>query len=155
MVVTPRNIEIKQRVLSRCGNEKLSTLSDLVDYVSAEEAALTETASLSNPCNLDSSIRQSTYKSGKSQPNHTPCKFCGKPRHSQSNSYEDRKRMCKAFGQSCAKCNKKHHFAAVCQSGHATQTEGILEDNESVIIGSITSANLYQQDDYIYPNHCL
>ena len=59
------NIEIKQRVLSRCGNGELSTLSDLVDYVSAEEAALTETASLSNPCNLVSRIRQSTYKSGK------------------------------------------------------------------------------------------
>ena len=35
------NTEIKQRVLSRCGNSELSTLSELVDYVSAEEAALT------------------------------------------------------------------------------------------------------------------
>ena len=45
------NIEIKQRVLSRCGNSELSTLADLVDYVSAEESSLTETNSLSNPCN--------------------------------------------------------------------------------------------------------
>ena len=149
------NTEIKQRVLSRCGNSELSTLSELVDYVSAEEAALTETASLSNPSNLVSRIRQSAYKSGKLQSNNAPCKFCGSPRHSQSNGYEDRKRLCKAFGQSCSKCNKKNHFAAVCQSGRMPQTAAITDDGESNIIGSITTANLYQQNAYIYPNHSL
>ena len=122
------NLEIKQRVLSRCGNGELSTLADLIDYVSAEESALTETASLSNPCNLVSRIKQSTYKSGKSQSGTGPCKFCGGSRHSPSNNYEDRKRLCKAFGQSCAKCSKKHHFAAVRLSGRIAQAAAINED---------------------------
>ena len=86
------NVEIKQRVLSRCGNSELSTLADLVDYVSAEESALTETTSLSNPCNMVSRIRQSAYKSGKSQPNNAPCKFCCGARHSPNNAFEDRKK---------------------------------------------------------------
>ena len=148
------NLEIKQRVLSRCGNGELSTLADLIDYVSAEESALTETASLSNPCNLVSRIKQSAYKSGKSQSGTGPCKFCGGPRHSPSNNYEDRKRLCKAFGQSCAKCSKKHHFAAVCQSGRIAQTAAI-NDDEGSIIGSITTANMYQTDTFAYPSHCL
>ena len=62
--------------------------------------------------------------------------------------------MCKAFGQSCSKCGKKHHFAAVCQSGRVAQTAAI-DDSDTSIIGSITSANLYQQDTHVYPDHCL
>ena len=67
------NLEIKQRVLSRCGNSELSPLAELVDYVSAGESALTETDSLSNPCNVVSHIKQSTNKSSKSQSGSSTC----------------------------------------------------------------------------------
>merc|ERR1711952_223018 len=85
------NMDIKQRVLSRSGNGELETLTDLVNYISAEETSLTETASLSNPSSSLSRIGQSTYKAGKSQPSQFPCKFCGETCHTPANTSEDRR----------------------------------------------------------------
>ena len=49
---------------------------------------------------------------------------------------------------------KKHHFAAVCQSGRTAQAAAI-DEPENSIIRSITSESLYKQDTYTYPDHCL
>ena len=62
------NLDIKQRVLSRSGSGELDTLARLVEYISAEESAMSETVSLSTSNNSLSRIQQSTNKSGKSQP---------------------------------------------------------------------------------------
>ena len=150
------NMEIKQRVLSRCGNGELGSLADLVDYISAEESALNETASLSANVNNNtiSRIKQSSYKSTKSPTRQGPCKYCGGQRHTTSNKVDDRKKLCKAFGQECSKCGKRNHFAVVCQSGKAPQVANLgTEDGE--LIGSITSTNVYQSDTFPYPDHCL
>lgn len=43
------------------------------------------------------------------------CRYCG--RHHDAN-----KQACPAYGQTCTKCRKLHHFAAVCRSSSATTT---------------------------------
>ena len=93
------NLEVKQRVLSRSGNGELDTLSKLVDYISAEEAAMSETVSLSTTTSSLSRIGLSSYKSGKSRNSQPACKFCGETRHTQNNTADDRKKLCKAFGK--------------------------------------------------------
>ena len=148
------NMDIKQRVLSCSGNGVLETLTDLVNYISAEESALTETASLSTPSSSLSRIRQSTYKSGKSQPSQSPCKFCGETRHTPANTSEDRRKHCKAFEKTCSKCQKQHHFASVCQSDRPLQTSAVHEGNDG-IIGSITRNNLDESETFAYPKQSL
>ena len=53
-------LDIKQRVLSRSGNAELETLDKLVQYISAEEAAMSETVSLSTSSSSLSNIKQSS-----------------------------------------------------------------------------------------------
>ena len=120
------NLEVKQRVLSRSGNGELETLSKLVDYISAEESAMSETVSLSTNISSISRVRQSTYKSERLREAQPACKFCGEARHTQANTSEDRKRLCKAFGKTCSRCKKQNHFSSLCQS-RPQQTASVQE----------------------------
>ena len=149
-----RNMEIKQRVLSRSGTGELKTLAELVTYISAEESAMSETLRLSAPDSDISRIRQSSYKSNKSQssPASPKCKFCGGARHTQANTAEDRQRLCKAFGKKCTNCQKLNHFASVCQSGHRTQAAPLLDTND---ISTLTVDNLYDPETFVYPDSSL
>ena len=59
--------------------------------------------------------KQWTQKSGK--PDKAPnsnCKYCGKT-HSKG--------KCPAYGTTCSKCNKRNHYAKVCQSSGKDRTE--------------------------------
>ena len=77
------NIEIKQRVLSRTGNDELPTLAELVNYIAAEEISCSESLSVQSESNTVGHVRQrkSSYKN-----NQGKCNFCGGPRHSSSGS---------------------------------------------------------------------
>ena len=58
------------------------------------------------------------------------CRYCG--RH-----HDVSKQSCPAFGQTCAKCHKRNHFAAVCRSRPATTTpshqQNVREIDEAVL----------------------
>ena len=96
------NMDIKQRVLSRSGSGELDTLAKLVEYISAEESAMSESVRLSDSSSSLSRIKESTYKSGRSQHSSQPaCKFCGESRHTSANTSDDRRKLCKAFGKTC------------------------------------------------------
>jgi hypothetical protein len=107
------NNEIKQRVLSRTGNDELKSLAELVSYIASEESSFSESSSSSPDPNLVGHVggRKSSYKK-----NLGKCNFCGGPRHTNSNTSEDRQKLCKAFGKMCSKCGKPNHFSSVCQS---------------------------------------
>ena len=108
------NLDIRQRILSRTKVGELPTLSALVEYIAAEEASVTESHHLQSPASASlSAVRRSpsSYKNIKK-----PCNYCGGPRHSPSNSLEERKKICRAFGKSCAKCGKPNHLSNVCKS---------------------------------------
>lgn len=53
-----------------------------------------------------SKSRDQRFSSGKKS-----CKFCGR-------EHDFKKELCKAYGQTCRKCNKPNHFASVCKSRH-------------------------------------
>ena len=156
-----RNMEIKQRVLSRSSSGELGTLAQLVAYISAEESAMNETLRLSTPDSEVSRIRQSTYKSHKSQPSPPTqkCKFCGGARHTQTNTIEDRQKLCKAFGKKCATCQKSNHFSSLCQSGRRAQTAPLIDSNElssiTMELSSLTVGNLYSPQTFAYPDSSL
>ena len=118
---------------------------------------MSETVSLSTSCSSLSlsRIRQSTYKSDKFQPGSQPaCKFCGESRHTPANTLEDRRKHCKAFGKSCSKCQKQHHFASVCLSSKPQKTASVKE-GDGGLVGSITRDNLYSNETFSYPDHSL
>ena len=148
------NMDVKQRVLSRSGSGELDTLAKLVDYISAEEAALTETVSLSAPSHSLSYVRQSGYKQQGKVQSKQLCKFCGAARHTPSNTAEDRKKLCGAFGKTCTKCQKRNHFSSVCQSGRHSQA-AVAQDVSDNSIGSITASNLYSPETFAYPENSL
>ena len=58
------NSEIKQRVLSRTGNDELQTLDELVNYIAAEEISCSESHSVHSESNTVGHVRQrkSSYK---------------------------------------------------------------------------------------------
>ena len=86
--------------------------------------------------------RKSSYKKNLSK-----CNFCGGPRHTSSNSPEDRQKLCKAFGKICSKCGKQNHLSSVCQSARNGSKVSNIETEESAgdpnQMSSITADNLY------------
>ena len=52
------NSEIKQRVLSRTGNDELQTLAELVNYIAAEEISCSESHSVHSESNTVGHVRQ-------------------------------------------------------------------------------------------------
>ena len=143
------NCEIKQRVLSRTGNDELPTLAELVNYIAAEEISCSESFSVHSESNTVGHVRQrkSSYKRNQGQ-----CSFCGDARHSSSNSIEDRRKSCRAFGTICPKCGKPNHFSSVCQSGRPNSgqiSEIVADPDYEGSIGSITAASLHCGDAII------
>ena len=103
------DMDIKQRIFRHSTHGELETLTQLVDFISTEEES--KTAILS------------TYQSGKSRQGQSVCKFCGETRHTPANTSGDRRKLCKAFGRTCSKCQKKNHFASSCRSGRPHQAQ--------------------------------
>ena len=133
------NQDIRQRVLSRTSNNELTTLKDLVSYISAEEASVHENNDLHSPSSSLNAVKSSSYKSNKKS-----CNFCGGPRHTASNSLEDRKKMCRAFGKTCNNCGKTNHLSNVCNSSRPAGKQSVSGVEElSGGIHSITVDNLY------------
>ena len=95
-----RDNDIRIRVLSRNTSGELTTLDNLVNYIQAEEAGRNESSDLMSETHSINSIRKrSTFQKDKSK-----CAYCGQQCHTPQNTPEDRKSMCKAYGNTCSKC---------------------------------------------------
>ena len=143
-----RNNDIRVCVLSRNTSGELTTLDKLIDYVAAEEAGNSEASDLVSDGHLLGGIRrQSTYHQQKQTQKQThKCKHCGEAKHSQTNSPEDRKQKCKAWGQTCSNCNKFNHFAKLCNSAKASPVEAgdpKAADATSADLNNIRVANFF------------
>ena len=104
--------DIRIRVMSRNTSGELTTLDKLINYIQAEEAGRDESNDLtSEDGQIASMRRKSSYQADKGR-----CGHCGQKRHTAVNSPEDRKSSCKAYGVTCSKCQRKHHYASVCRS---------------------------------------
>ena len=153
------NKDIRTRVLSRTQNSELKELSQVVDYIAAEEAssASFSTLSESNTIAANSSYKQQQVGSKmdqnrQDQSKQDKCGYCG-GRHNGDNSPSSRKQHCRAFDKKCSKCERPHHFASVCRSGPkpaaaaAATTATPKPDSDNPVNGALitspTSSNLY------------
>ena len=122
-----RDNDIRIRVLSRNTSGELTTLDNLVNYIQAEEAGRNESSDLMSETHSINSIRKrSTFQKDKSK-----CAYCGQPCHTPQNTPEDRKSMCKAYGNTCSKCQKKNHLPSVCQSRKPRISAMTTPENEN------------------------
>ena len=141
-----RDNDIRVRVLSRNTSGELTTLDKLIDYIAAEEAGTAEASDLISDSGIIGGIRRkSTYHQQRnqqhqqsSQPRQAQkCRHCGESKHGSTNSPEDRKNHCKAWGQLCNNCRKPNHLANMCQSAKASMIEA--EDNSTTPDGDVNA----------------
>ena len=114
--------DIRARVLTRTTGGELKELQEVVSYIAAEEAGLTQSATiLHDQGGHIGGVRRSSYRQGQRQQRQgtlqrtDKCGYCDGPQHTSSDP-ADRKKSCKAFNTTCSKCNKLHHFAKVCRA---------------------------------------
>ena len=101
-----RDNTIRVRVLSRNTAGELTTLDKLIDYIAAEEAGAAEASDFVTDAGLVGALRrQSLYKNMKQK-----CSHCGGSKHAPTNSPDERKKHCPAYGTTCTKCQKPHHL---------------------------------------------
>ena len=140
-----RDNDVRIRVLSRNTNGELVTLDKLVDYIQAEEAGKNESSDLmTEDYHVNGIRKKSTFQKDKHR-----CSHCGQQRHTQQNTPEDRKNMCKAFGAICNKCQKKNHLPSVCRASKSrvstvmtsnlTNQQSPSRSHEEVEVSSIAS----------------
>ena len=130
-----RDNDIRVCVLSRNTSGELTTLDKLIDYVAAEEAGTAEASDLVSDAGLVGGIRrQSAYNRQKQT---HKCKHCGEAKHSQTNSPEDRKQKCKAWGQICSNCTKPNHLAKFCNSAKASLVEAVAPKPADTTAGEV------------------
>ena len=135
-----RDNDIRIRVLSRNTSGELTTLDKLIDYIAAEEAGTAEASDLVSDSSLVGGIRRkSTYHQ---QKHIHKCKHCGEASHSSTNSPEDRKQKCKAWGKICNNCKKPNHLASLCKSAKASPIEAVDADTTAEVHG-IKVANFF------------
>ena len=99
------------RVLSRDTAGELTSMDKLIDYIAAEEAGTAEASDFVSDANLVGALKKSSYFKQKQK-----CRHCGEPKHGPSNTPQERKKYCQAWGKTCEKCQRLHHLTKVCQS---------------------------------------
>ena len=155
--------DIRTRVLSRTQNSELKELSEVVDYIAAEEASSASFSTLNefNTIAAHSTYRQQQAGSKVDQNKQDKCGYCG-GRHGGDNSPTSRKQHCKAFDKKCSKCDRPHHFASVCRSGPkpaaaaaTTVTPKANTDNpvNGALITSPTSNSFYAMVTEVPTDH--
>ena len=97
-------------------NEDLD-LDETVALIESKESGKRSIARLTSSQNTE--VVKSTYlkqKGSSATEQATLCSHCGQNGHGYGSSRRTRKEMCPAYGQTCGKCNSKHHFSSVCKS---------------------------------------
>ena len=135
-----RDNEIRIRVLSRNTNGELVTLDKLVNYIQAEEAGRSESSDLMSENYSVSGIR----KRPSPQKDRSRCSHCGQQPHTAQNSPDDRRAMCKAYGNVCSKCQKKNHYSSVCQSRKPkiSAVTSVEQDSQQKVVQSNPTAEV-------------
>ena len=107
--------------MSRNITGDLSGLHKTVDFIEAEEAGSQEASDLHEHSQVNA-IRRSSYQQLKGEEMILKkCYYCGGPRHGETNNSTDRQQHCRAWGKTCAKCQKQNHLQV------ETQTQGSIE----------------------------
>ena len=105
--------DLRARTLTQTAQGNLKKLSDVVEYVAAEEAGILQSLNICHESAGIGGIRRSSYKQ---QDKIRKCGYCGENSHGDKNTAKDREGSCKAWNVTCSKCQKLHHLAKVCKS---------------------------------------
>ena len=135
-----RENDIRSKVLSRNTTGELLELHQAVDYIEAEEAGLIEASDLHEHSSIHA-LRRSGYMKGKDHVKKKKCRNCGGPRHGQHNTLADREAHCKAYGKTCSRCGKLHHYSSVCRS--STEQKDKVENDKKTELAPLTAAGFF------------
>ena len=123
-----------------------ATLDKLIDYICDEEAGTAEASDLVSDAGLVGALhRKSSYNQQKQQI--YTCRHYGQAKHSPTNSPEDRKKHCQAWGKTCSKCQKMNHVPKVCNSSKAAS----IEVTETEAFDATAAGCSFQQHPQISP----
>ena len=124
------NREHQTKVLSEAAS--LITLQQKVKRLQVLETTEESATLLQKAPGISEAAATSTYKSRKmrgdirkSESSQERCKGCGRRSHPQGKTME--RKNCPAWNKNCNRCQKKGHFAVVCQ-GSASSAQTIEEE---------------------------
>ena len=142
-----RENDIRSKVLSRNTSGELLDIHQALDYIEAEEAGLSEASDLHEHASGGAALnainkRRYGYQQKRNNRRlNNKCRNCRGNRHGDQNTVVDRETHCKAFGKTCEKCGRLHHFAAVCKSGDKPKLS--TAQNKDSTVGSITVGQFF------------
>ena len=117
---------MKERALTQAMMNTIKDLNSLVTWCTADEGGR-----LGIPGSTIGRIK-SGYVKQQTQRQSQKCNYCGGKSHSDE-SRATRSKECRAFGKTCAKCDKQDHFSTVCRKkspgdSKPANTAGLAED---------------------------
>ena len=137
-----RDQDIRARTLIQTAAGKLSKLSQVVEYIAAEETGIMQSKDICHETIDVSGVRKSAYKKeGQSRTPLHKCGYCGLPPHGK-NSAKEREKSCTAWNNKCSTCQKLNHLPTVCRSKPATSattTESEVTAVNSAVTGFVSS----------------
>ena len=94
----------------------LPTLDAVITKAEAEEQAKLAQSKLIKGMKQEAIAEVSVVEIDKAKLGNSKkkCKFCNRTGHGKNPDEQTRKKLCKAFGQTCYKCEGSGHFANVC-----------------------------------------
>ena len=138
--------DIRARTLTQTANGKLKKLSEVIEYVAAEEAGILQSQDICHDNAGIGGLHKSAYKRGDNQSYaRDKCGYCGDKPHGERNSAKQRETSCKAWNVKCNKCQRLHHFASVCRSSKTASTAAADTDSSTAessgigYLGSLTT----------------
>ena len=122
--------DIRARTLIQTAAGKLKKLSEVIEYIAAEETGIMQSKDMCHEYADVNGIRKSSYKQGErdngfgdSRDDHrsqnggaggnghkAKCGHCGEASHG-NNSAREREKACKAWNKKCSRCRKLQHLA--------------------------------------------
>ena len=126
------------------GNENQNMDQDaLVSYIESKEAGKRSISRISS--SQSAAAARSSYRNQRTSSlrgNTEKCSHCGTIGHGDGSNKRSRKEKCPAYGQTCAKCTRKHHLSSVCKSRRKPQPQTSTPDDTT----TSTSATIDKQD---------
>ena len=131
----------------------LPTLEAVITKAEAEEQAKLAQSKLIKGMKQEAIAEVSVVEIDKAKMGNSmkKCKFCNRTGHGRIPDEQTRKKLCKAFGQTCYKCEGSGHFANVCtvkkEEAKSNAMAAVEEKNESKAkFSSIKAGPHYKQN---------
>ena len=117
----------------------LPTLESVIIKAEAEEQAKLAQNKLTRGIKQEAMAEVSVVEAETSGASKKKCKFCGWSGHGRSPDEPTRKKSCKAYGQTCYKCEGPNHFANMCVSKKVVAKNNALATDGSEKVNSEAS----------------